>query len=220
MSRTGSFLLGMLAAGGLAAGAWQFGGDVVRMPVRAALCDCAGPLAVAQVTLASYRQEDKLVVHSETFNSRVVSRTQLLDLPAWVPEWFLAGQKTFLIPATVGYAVPLSEMADTDLSWDEEARTLTVRRPQVLPQAPQPEMRAVGVTVRGELVILLRDAQAQMDQKLLAEGMAAVSREARKAEAMGRAERDADIVLARLFERPLRAAGYPEARVIVTRRAG
>lgn len=215
----GGWLAGLLL-GAAAVAAWGWFAPPVPLVDRivARHCNCVGPLAVAQVTLASYRQEDKLLVHSETFTSRVVSRTALLSLPSWVPGWFLTGEKTFLIPATVGYAVPLAEMTDADLTWDATHAVLTVRRPRVIPQAPQPDMRAASVMIRGGLVILLRNAQETVDRALLAKGMAEVSAEAREKPAMDRAERDADIVLARLFERPLHAAGFRDAKVVVKRK--
>lgn len=219
MSSSGGFLLGVFTTIVLGTAAWQFGGSAVRDPVRAALCECADPLAVAQVTLATYQQDEKLLVHTETFNTRVSSRTALVGgLPAFLPDWFLSAQKSFLIPATVGYALPLAEIAPGDLRWDPVRRVLGIRRPRTVPQAPQPDMRAVGVTVRGELVLLLRDAQAQVDQALLAKAMAAASEAASRPEPVARAERDADVVLARTFERPLKAAGFADARVVVETR--
>lgn len=223
MNGSTGVIVGVLLTLLASVGVW-LSGDWVRDPVRDFVCDCPGPLKVARATLVEARQEEKLLVRSIRFDARAIAETPILaSKPGMVPDmvWnMLKGRKTLVIPVEVGYAVDLSRMTEQDLSWDDAALTLTVMRPPVQAQQPQPDATHARYEVDNGLVIWWRGAEARLDETVLQAVLSNAALGASGAKPKAAAEQDADTVVARTFRRPLHAAGFPDARVIVKRKEG
>lgn len=184
-------------------------------------CDCPGPLKVAQSTLSESRRERQLLVSSITFDSRAVTEEPLLmPRPEGVPEilWNLVStSKTILAPTRIDYVVDLDAMTEKDLAWDEPTGTLTVVRPPVTLRKPQ-LLGGAKVEVRNGFVLWISGAEEKLTEVAIAALLANAEAAARREKPMAKAAEDADAALARTFALPLVAAGFPDARVVVTTR--
>lgn len=215
----GGFLAGAL---GVAAWAWVAPPELLVERVVQANCDCPGPLVVARAALQEQKREQQLLVSSIRFDASAVSEEPLFSArPDGVPDllWQLISTRTSVkVPVTIDYVVDLGAMGDADLQWDEAAGTLTVRRPAVSLRGPQIAGIAAKVEVSNGFVLWISGAEEKLTETALAALTANAEAAARREKPMAEANADADRALARTFELPLRAAGFADAKVVVTRR--
>jgi len=171
---------------------------------------------VAQTVLLEARKEEKLLVHSRGFVSTVEARVSL-GIPV-IPDAWQDGTKRVRVPVRVGYTIDMASMTPGDLAFDRATRTLRVRRPPVRADIAEVDLGRVAVETRGALVIWWKDAAEGLDRaaydRARREAIAAAERDAnRKA-----ASADADRMVARILELPLRAAGFQDVQVEVVER--
>lgn len=182
-------------------------------------CDCPGPLVVARAALKEQKREQQLLVSSIRFDASAVTEEPLfVSRPEGMPDLFwqlISTRKSVRVPVTVDYVVDLGSMTDADLSWDEASRTLTVRRPAVALRGPQMNGLEAQVEVTNGFVLWISGAEEKLTETALAALTANADAAARGDKPMGRANKDADLAVARTFELPLRAAGFSDAKVIV-----
>ncbi len=218
--------IGGLLAGalGIAAWGWIAPPQALVDRVVAANCDCPGPLVVARAALKEQKREQQLLVSSIRFDASAVTEEPLfMARPDGVPDllWqLISTRKSVRVPVTIDYVVDLGGMADTDLSWDEAGQTLTVRRPAITLRGPQIAGIAAKVEVSNGFVLWVSGAEEKLTETALAALTANAEEAARRDKPMAQANADADRSVARTFELPLRAAGFPNAKVVVTRNQG
>jgi hypothetical protein len=209
----------LVGAAAVAAWGWFAPPRPLLDHLAASYCDCPGPLVVARLTLKEQQRERQLLVSSISFDATAVTEEPLfIERPERMPDFLwelISARKTIEMPVTVDYVVDLEAMTPKDLVWDEPSQTLTVRRPQLQLRKPQLSGGA-RVAVTNGFVLWVSGAEEKLTETALAAIVANADKAARGEKPMARANTDADQSLARTFELPLRAAGHPKARVVVT----
>jgi len=213
----GGFVAGAL---GIAAVGWFAPPQPLIDRMVDAHCDCPGPLVVARAALKEQKREQQLLVSSIRFDASAVTEEPLfMARPDGVPDlvWKLVStRKSVKVPVMIDYVVDLATMGDADLVWDEASATLTVRRPAVAVRGPQIAGIAAKVEVSNGFVLWVTGAEEKLTETALAALTANAEQAARRDKPMAEANAAADRALARTFELPLRAAGFADARVVVT----
>jgi hypothetical protein len=87
-------------------------------------------------------------------------------------------------------------------------------------RGPQIAGIAAKVEVSNGFVLWVSGAEEKLTETALAALTANAEEAARRDKPMAQANADADRSVARTFELPLRAAGFPDAKVVVTRNQG
>ena len=162
---------------------------------------------VLSATVESLKAENKLLVLSYKGTVRVkVEREKF---------WFLTGSQELIVPGAVNYYLDLSRLSLADVTFDEKAKLVRVKLPQVVMGdiAFQPEQ---ATTINGGVLTF---SQAQVDELLKANYASA--RRAMTAQAQGpgfvdAARRQAIANVQSYFEVPLRIVGQPDVKVVVT----
>lgn len=221
MGWAAGFLAGAL---GVAAWGWVAPPGPLVDRVVAAHCDCPGPLVVARAALKEQKREQQLLVSSIRFDASAVTEEPLfMARPDGIPDllWqLISARKSVRVPVTIDYVVDLAGMGDADLSWDAPSETLTVRRPALAVRGPQIAGIAAKVEVSNGFVLWVSGAEEKLTQTALAALTTNAEAAARRDKPMAQADADADRAVARTFALPLRAAGFSNARVVVTRQQG
>jgi len=128
---------------------------------------------------------------------------------------WLRSDQVVKMPYTVGYFVDVSRIGARDLTWDEKARTLVVDAPDVTVARPNTdEGRRTLVKTTG--LFVTRAAGEALSRRTSLHAEAVAGREARSPERMAQAREHARRAIADLMAKPLAAAGFRRARVVVT----
>ncbi|TPG43485.1 DUF4230 domain-containing protein [Sphingomonas koreensis] len=128
---------------------------------------------------------------------------------------WLRSDQIVKMPYSVGYFVDVSTIGARDLTWDADAHTLVVDAPDVTVAPPNTdEGRRTLVKTSGLFVSRAAGEALSRGTSLHAEAVAA--REAKSPERMAQAREHARSAVAALMAKPLAAAGFGNARVIVT----
>jgi len=162
---------------------------------------------VLSATVESLRSENKMLVLSYKGTVRVkVERTKF---------WVLGASQELIVPGVVNYYLDLSRLSLADVTFDEKAKLVRVKLPQVVMGdiAFQPEQ---ATTINGGVLTF---SQAQVDELLKANYASA--RRAMTAQAQGpgfvdAARRQAIANVQSYFEVPLRIVGQPDVKVVAT----
>lgn len=129
------------------------------------------------------------------------------------PFGIFKGKLIIRQPFTVPYFVDMAQMDLSDYIWDEQAKTLRVRIPPVVPEAPNVDDSRQQVSAQGW--VITRDMQHRL-QKAVAQGASRqATEESRKPEHLEAARKAAREAIIRNLEAPLRAAGLDQVRVEV-----
>jgi hypothetical protein len=163
--------------------------------------------------LTSVQRQQKLLV----LTARLVDPVSSARDTTLGPLTVATTRQTVILPATVSYVLDLSSLTATDLAWDEAGRTLTVRRPQVAVLAPTIDWPMAKVYEDGGWATAVTDVSANLKRDNEAKAPARFLALARTPDLMAMANGAADDALATSFRMPLVAAGFVDARVIVTR---
>jgi hypothetical protein len=170
-------------------------GLLLRPAVTAAGPD---PLAIANATLLSVRDEGRLVSFEGRFVAIVSASESHLGLTA---------RKTLIMPGDVRYGVDLTRLTRRSLAWDAPTNTLTVTLPPLEISGPSVDVGAVQDYSEGRLVMALTDAGRTLDQETHRSAQVELMRQARDRIPTGLARNAAMRAVARSFAMPLRAAG-------------
>ncbi|MBY8827277.1 DUF4230 domain-containing protein [Hephaestia mangrovi] len=128
---------------------------------------------------------------------------------------WLRSDQVIKMPYSVGYYVDLSKVGAKDLTWDADARTLVVDAPEVTVAEPNTdEGRRTLVKTSG--LFVTRAAGEALSRRTSLHAEAVAAREARSPERMAQAREHARRAIAELMAKPLAAAGFGNARIIVT----
>ena len=163
--------------------------------------------------LVSVRKQNRLVVLTARLVAPVTSARDTTMGPVTV----MTTRQTAILPARVDYSLDLSTLEQSDLRWDRDSNTLTVRRPPVEAGPPQIEWEAAQIYSDGNLATALTDVRSNLEQDNRQKAPGLFKAQAASAELMQMADNSADEALATLFRAPLVAAGNRDPKVVVTR---
>jgi hypothetical protein len=127
-------------------------------------------------------------------------------------------RQTAILPATVNYVVDLSQLKAGDLEWNEAARTLHVRRPPVQALPATIDWAQAQTYADDGWATVLTDVGANLKRDNEAKAPAKFAAQARGKDLVAMADTAANSALETTFRMPLVAAGFPDAKVIVTSR--
>jgi hypothetical protein len=162
------------------------------------------PETVAQASLQSLREQARLVPFAARFVAVVTSTQTRLGFQA---------RKTLIMPGTVRYELDLSRLRQQDLSWDAEARRLTVTLPPIELAGPEVDLGAVQEYGGEGVLAAVTNAEEQLDQVNRDRARTELLRQARAPTTVRLAQDAARRAVERSFAMPLRAAGI-EAEVV------
>lgn len=119
------------------------------------------------------------------------------------------------MPFSVDYFVDVGALGAGDLEWNAATRTLIVNAPDVTAARPNvDESRRTMVRTSG--LFVTRQASEELSRRVSVHAAARVEKAARSPERMAQARDYGRAALGRLMAAPLAAAGFGDARVIVT----
>lgn len=124
-------------------------------------------------------------------------------------------RQTAILPAMVTYAIDLSKMGKDDLSWDEAARTLRVKRPAVMVMEPTIDWGKAQIYQDDGWATVMTEVLPALRRDNDAKAPAAFRRQAASADLLAMADKAADAALETLFRMPLAAAGFEDAKIVV-----
>jgi hypothetical protein len=180
-------LLALLVGGGL--------GLLLR---PAATAPGPDPMALADATLLSVREQGRTTLFTARFVAVVTSSETRLGLTA---------RKTLIMPGEIRYGVDLARLRHEHLAWDAATRTLTVTLPPLEIAGPRIDLNQVQEYREGGILMALTNAEATLDETNRRRAQQELIRQAREIAPMGEARDAAMRVVARSFAMPLRAAG-------------
>ena len=163
--------------------------------------------------LVSVRKQNRLVVLTARLVAPVTSARDTTMGPVTV----MTTRQTAILPARVDYSLDLSTLQQSDLTWDGDSNTLTVRRPPVEAGPPQIEWEAAQIYSDGNLATALTDVRSNLEQDNRQKAPGLFKAQAASAELMQMADNSADEALATLFRAPLVAAGHANPKVVISR---
>ena len=163
-----------------------------------AAAPAADPLAVANASLLSLRDQGRLPVFTGRFAAVATATESRLGLTA---------RQTLIMPGTVRYSLDLTRLRRQSLAWDEPTGTLTVTLPPLEISGPNIDLNEVQEYSEGGILMALTDAERTLDQANRRSAQDELMRQARERTPMGLARNAAMRMVARSFALPLRASG-------------
>ncbi|MFA7441529.1 MAG: DUF4230 domain-containing protein [Sphingomonadaceae bacterium] len=207
-------LVGMVALLCVAiGGAWYWwAGPSGRQSACERLGLCPAPADVIGTALQSVQRQQQLVVFSARLITAVTARSErtLLGKP------IITAQKTLIVPGTVRYAVDLQKLEAAHVRWDGATETLSIARPPLRLLGPEAELTQAMEYADGAWAIAMAGGAAALDKSNRDAATRRLIEEARKPALMALAQQAADDALARTFALPLHAAGFADAKVVIT----
>lgn len=161
------------------------------------------PLATS---LAAFEKANRLTVFSAQLAPVVAADDERL-------LGMLRSRQIAVIPARVDYALDLSKMTRSQMTWDEATQQLTVTLPPLT--ISRPNLDEGGAQYLREGVWITRDAQGQLtrDNTRLAEQQAV--QQAANPILLNLARAAAKDAVRQNLSAPLQVSGHPQAKVIV-----
>lgn len=162
---------------------------------------------VLSTTVESLRLENKLLVFTYKGGARVwAERTR------WI---ILHGRQELYVPAVVSYHVDLSKLTMANVSYNEQAKLVTVKLPplEVGEIAFQPEN---ATTLNGGVLTFDQAEIDDLNRLNYTTARKAMVKQAQQASLIDLAKRQARENIASYFEIPLRIAGQPDVKVVAT----
>ena len=162
---------------------------------------------VLSATVESLKGQNKLLVFSYKGTATVTAKNTEL--------WLFEGRQNLIVPAVVNYYLDLTELSLADVSFDEKAKLVKVKLPQLQigDIAFQPES---ATTLNGGL-LTFSDEQVEELRKLnYKTARRAIGQQAQSKTLVGMAKQQAQTNIASYFEIPLRIVGQPDVKVIAT----
>ena len=162
---------------------------------------------VLATTVESLREENKLLVFSYKGSAKVQAERQVL--------WLFGGEQELIVPAVVNYYLDLSDLSLADVSYNEQAKLVTVKLPKVTlgDIAFQPE----NATTINDGVLTFSDEQVEALRKAnYANARRAMVAQAQQPGLLDAAKRQARTSIENYFAIPLRIAGLPDVKVAAT----
>lgn len=163
--------------------------------------------------LVSVQRQQKLLVLTARLVQPVTSERETTLGPITVATT----RQTAILPATVNYVVELSRLSAADLQWNAETQLLTVKRPAVEALPASIEWGRAQTYQDNGWQTVLTDVSANLKRDNEAKAPGQFAAQARANDLVAMADHAADQALQTMFRLPLVAAGYPDAKVVVTR---
>ena len=165
--------------------------------------DGPSPETVVAASLEGLKEQNVLVPFTARYVAVVTSTQHRMGL---------AAQKTLIMPGTVRYELDLAGLEQRDLAWDADRATLTVTLPPLRLAGPEIDIDGIREYRDGEVLLLLTNAEARLDDANRAAAQTELLAQARGTVPMRLAKAAAINAVEASFAMPLRAAGV-EARV-------
>ena len=162
---------------------------------------------ILAATIESLREEAKLQVYSFKGSPQVVTdRTRF---------YFFGAHQQLIVPATVNYYLDLSLLSLADTSYDERAKLVTVKLPQLTigDVGFEPEK---ATTINGGLLSFSEEQVETLRKVNYAQARRAVVAQAQQAGIVNAAKRQAITDVENYFSIPLRISGRPDVKVVAT----
>ena len=154
-------------------------------------------------SLQSLHEQNRLSAFAARFVTVVTSSKS---------QFGLSAEKTLIVPAMVRYEVDLAKLRQSDLSWDEGSKTLTIKLPPVEISGPEFDLAQTREYESGMVLMTLTDVERLLDAENRAKAKADVIKQA-QSEPTIRLAREASLrAISNSFAMPLAAAGV-EAKV-------
>lgn len=154
--------------------------------------------SVVASSLQSLHEQNRLSAFAARFVTVVTSGKDQLGLHA---------EKTLIVPALVRYEIDLAKLEQSDLRWDDRARTLNITLPPIELSGPEFDLTATKEYGSGAVLMTLTDVERLLDQLNRTKAKADVIAQA-KAPTMIKLAQDATArAITNNFALPLRAAG-------------
>jgi hypothetical protein len=175
----------------LFAGLWWFADRAERIVNPA-------PETIVSASLQGLREQNRLSAFVASYVAVVTSTQSRFGLEA---------KKTLILPGLVRYEVDLARLRPQDVSWDGNAKQLSVVLPPIEVVGPQIDLTRIREYDGGGLLMKLTDARTVLDQSNRRAGQAELLRQARAPVPVGLAKDATRRAVERSFALPLRAAG-------------
>jgi hypothetical protein len=162
--------------------------------------DAPAPQTIAQASLQSMREQQRLIAFSARYVAVVTSTQDRLG-------GLLQAQKTVIMPGDVRYELDLSKLSDESLRWDAGSKTLSVTLPPIEISQPQIDLNSIQEYGSGKLLMSVTDAEQTLDAANREAAQRSLMEQARQPMPLRLARESAKRAIARNFALPLRAAG-------------
>ncbi|MBB5710577.1 DUF4230 domain-containing protein [Sphingomonas xinjiangensis] len=156
------------------------------------------PVTIAQASLQGLREQNRLSTFAARYVAVVTSKQSRLGMSA---------QKTLIMPGMVRYEVDMAKLQQKNVSWDANAKRLTVTLPPVEIVGPEIDLNAMREYDEGGLLMRFTDVEDRLDAANRKAGQAELVRQAREATPMKLAKDATRRAVERSFAMPLKAAG-------------
>jgi hypothetical protein len=162
---------------------------------------------VLATTVESLRDENKLLVYSYKGTAKVQAGQTVL--------WLFGGEQELIVPAVVTYHLDLSNLSLADVRYDEKAKLVTVKLPNVTlgDIAFQPEN---ATTINGGVLTFSDEQVEALRKSNYANARRAMIAQAQQPGLLDAAKRQARTNVENYFAIPLRIAGLPDVKVAAT----
>ena len=162
---------------------------------------------VLSATVESLKGQNKLLVFSYKGTATVTAKNTEL--------WLFEGRQNLIVPAVVNYYLDLSELSLADVSFDEKAKLVRVKLPQL--QIGDIAFQPESATTQNGGLLTFSDEQVEELRKLnYKTARRAMVQQAQSKTLVGMAKRQAQTNIASYFEIPLRIVGQPDVKVVAT----
>ncbi len=169
--------------------------------------DAPAPQTIAQASLQSMREQQRLTSFSARYVAVVTSTQERLG-------GVLQAQKTMIMPGDVRYEIDLAALKQDAVRWNEATKTLSVMLPPIEISQPQIDLNAIQEYRTGSVLFTVTNAEDALDSANRDAAQRSLMEQARQPMPLRLARESAKRAIARSFAMPLRAAGV-EANVEV-----
>jgi len=166
-----------------------------------------GPNAktIATSSLQAMRAENRLIAFEARYVSVVTTDKSSFGLSA---------ERTLILPGDVRYELDLAALSPEDLSWDGDAKTLSVKLPEIEIAGPDVDLTHAREYGSSGLLGVFTDARLQLDEANRAKAVADLRQQAQAQVPMRLAREAARQDIERSFALPLAAAGFKDVKVV------
>ena len=162
---------------------------------------------VLAAAVESLRTESNLVVYAyRGFTAVSVEEDGFL---------LLDGRQDLLVPASVTYMIPLSELSADHVAYDSQRKTLTIKLPALVMSDVAFEPEGARVLNAG-LITFSQEQVEEFTRQNYASARRALIKQAQGATLVEAARRQSMINVVNALELPLRAAGRPDLKVVAS----
>jgi hypothetical protein len=160
--------------------------------------DTPAPVSIAQASLQSMREQQRLTTLSARYVAVVTSSQE---------RGLLKPEKTMIMQGDVRYEVNLAALTQDNLRWDAGTKTLSVTLPPIEISEPQVDLKSIQEYDNGSLAFTFTSAEEALNNANREAALKSLTEQARAPLPLRTARESAQRAIARSFALPLRAAG-------------